>query len=79
MSKIFKISGNFMLRGKGSEPDPGFVGKIVVDDEDNFYGVCEELYDGPVTVNYKERFLAGSIAPNGQMAIAAALSAIFSW
>ena len=55
-----------MLRGEWSEPDPAFIGKIVVDDEDNFYGVCEELYDGPVTVNYKERYLAGSFAPNGR-------------
>ena len=44
MSRIFSISGNFIQNGAWSTPDPSFSGKIVVDDNDKFYGYCDELY-----------------------------------
>ncbi len=66
MSKIFKISGNFIQYGKWSEPDPSFAGEIVVDDTNIFCGYCDELYEVDVPVNYKTRFIAGAFAPNGR-------------
>lgn len=63
MSKIFKISGNFMQYGEWSTPDPSFVGEIVVDDANTFYGYCDELYENRKS---ETRFLVGAIAPNGR-------------
>ena len=56
MSKIFIISGNFMQYGEWSTPDPSFVGEIVVDDANTFYGYCDELYENRKS---ETRFLVG--------------------
>ena len=66
MSKIFKISGSFMQYGEWSVPNPSFVGEIVVDDANIFYGYCDELYDDKMSVLNKTRFLAGAITSNGR-------------
>ena len=66
MSRIFKISGNFMQYGKWAEPDPSFSGKIVVDKDDEFYGFCEELYDKTGSDINRTRYLAGAFAKNGR-------------
>lgn len=66
MSRIFIISGNFMQHGRWSEPDPSFVGKIVVDETDNFFGICEELYDCQRLGISRTRYLVGAFAPNGR-------------
>ena len=67
MSRIFKISGNFVQYGEWSTPDPSFSGEIVVDDEKNeFYGYCDELYCDDVTDINRSRFLAGAFAMNGK-------------
>lgn len=71
MSKIFKISGNFCQRGKWVKPDPSFVGVILVDDNNEFYGTCTELY--PCEICRMDRFLAGAFAhndKNGELGIA---------
>ena len=66
MSRIFSISGNFMQRGKWAEPDPSFSGKIVVDENDEFYGFCEELYASTMSDINRIRYLAGAFANNGR-------------
>ena len=66
MSKIFKISGNFVQYGKWAKPNPSFEGEIVVDDANTFCGYCNELYDSNMSALNKIRFLAGAIAPNGR-------------
>ena len=63
MSKIFKISGNFMEYGEWSTPDPSFTGEIVVDDANVFCGYCTELYNSRKS---EIRFLAGAFASNGR-------------
>ena len=65
MSRIFNISGNFMQFGKWSEPDPSFSGKIVVNEEDEFYGFCKELYSSNMSDNNRIRYIAGAFAKNG--------------
>lgn len=66
MSKIFKISGNFMQYGKWSEPDPSFVGEIVVEDE-KLQGYCNELYEhGEMSEVNKVRYLVGALTNNGK-------------
>lgn len=59
--KIFKIKGNFEQNGEWSTPDPGFEGKIVVDDEGTLFGWCDELYEMPseATKEDKVRYLVG--------------------
>lgn len=42
--KIYRISGNFTQHDFWSEPDPGFVGEIVVQEDGLFYGYQEEQY-----------------------------------
>ncbi len=66
MSRIFNISGNFMQFGKWSEPDPSFSGKIVVNEEDEFYGFCEELYSSNMSDKNHIRYIAGAFAKNGR-------------
>ena len=66
MSRIFNISGNFMQFGKWSEPDPSFSGKIVVNEEGEFYGFCEELYSSNMSDNNRIRYIAGAFAENGR-------------
>lgn len=63
MSKIFKISGNFMQYNVWSEPNPSFTGEIIVDDAGVFCGYCTELYNSRKS---EVRFLAGAFAPNGR-------------
>ncbi len=73
MGRIFSISGNFTQFGRWSEPDPSFSGKIVVNDEDEFYGFCDELYKSTMSDINRTRYLAGAFAENsrnGQRGIA---------
>lgn len=63
MSKIFKISENFMQHNVWSEPSPSFTGEIIVDDAGVFCGYCTELYNSRKS---EVRFLAGAFAPNGK-------------
>ena len=66
MSRIFSISGNFMQYGEWAEPNPSFSGKIVVDENDEFYGFCEELYANTMSDINRIRYLAGAFANNGR-------------
>ena len=72
MGKIFRISGNFKDHGEWRDPDPSFEGEILVDDDDNFTGYCNELYsvrpelEPDLKGKYEFRFLAGSFANNGK-------------
>ncbi|MBR3233327.1 hypothetical protein IKG12_00480 [Candidatus Saccharibacteria bacterium] len=66
MSKIFKISGNFVQNGKWAQPDPSFAGEIAVDDDNTFHGYCNELYNGDAPDIDKTRYLAGKIATNSK-------------
>ena len=66
MSKIIKISGNFFQYGEWAEPDPAFVGEIVLEDSGTFYGYCDELYDEEMPDINKTRYLAGAIAANAR-------------
>ena len=68
MSRIFSISGNFDQNGAWSTPDPSFSGKIVVDDNDNFYGYCEELYEETMSELNRTRYLVGVFAQNDSCA-----------
>ena len=63
MSRIFRISGNFMQSGKWSKPNPSFSGKIIADEEGRFYGYCEELYDGASDAS-RIQYIAGAFAEN---------------
>lgn len=70
MSKIFKISGNFMQNGEWIEPGPAFEGKIVVDEEGKFCGYCEEMHGKYADVDAEEvpaktRYLIGAAAEEG--------------
>ncbi len=66
MSKIFRISGNYISdkTGEWQTPDPSFTGEIVVDDHGQLHGYCNELYDHDIEEN-KVRYLAGYIAEHG--------------
>ena len=66
MSKIFRISGNYVSdkTGEWQTPDPSFMGEIVVDDHGQLHGYCNELYDHDIEEN-KVRYLAGHIAEHG--------------
>ncbi len=64
MSKIFKISGNFVQHREWVKPSPSFEGEIVVDDANTFCGYCNELYDSDMPESNKVRFLAGAFALN---------------
>ena len=72
MGKIFRISGIFGEIGKERDAKPSIKGLINVDDDDNFFGYCDEscpIYEelGPDLRNeYGFRFLAGSFANNGK-------------
>lgn len=66
MSKIFKITGNFVQNGEWAQPDPSWAGKIVVSDHDLFFGYCDELYQEIITEANKTRFLVGAFANNGK-------------
>ena len=73
MSRIFKISGNFVQNGEWAKPDPSFTGKIVVDDNNEFYGYCDELYSSSMSEINRIRYLSGVFATNiesGQRGIA---------
>lgn len=65
-NKIFKISGNFFQYGEWAEPDPAFVGEIVLEDSGTFYGYCNELYDDNMPDLNKNRFIAGAITANAR-------------
>lgn len=69
MSKLFKIFGNFTyldanLEEKWAEPDPSFVGEIVVNDLNEFVGYCDELYETTMSDLNKTRFLKGELIKN---------------
>ena len=66
VSRIFNISGNFMQFESWCEPDPSFVGKIVLTEEDEFYGFCEELYASDMSDINRIRYIAGAFAKNGR-------------
>ena len=66
MSRIFSIFGNFVQFGRWSTPDPSFTGKIVVDDNDEFFGICEELYNSKMSSINRTRYLVGAFAANGR-------------
>lgn len=66
MSRIFRISGNFMQFGKWSEPDPSFSGKIIVNEKDEFIGFCDELYCSNMSEINRIRYIAGAFAENGR-------------
>ncbi len=51
---------------KWAEPNPSFSGKIVVDENDEFYGFCEELYANTMSDINRIRYLAGAFANNGR-------------
>ncbi len=68
MSRIFSISGNFNQNGAWSTPDPSFSGKIVVSDDDKFYGYCEELYEETMSELNRTRYLVGVFAQNDSCA-----------
>ena len=68
MSRIFNISGNFIQNGAWSTPDPSFSGKIVVDDNDKFYGYCDELYEETMSELNRTRYLVGVFAQNDSCA-----------
>lgn len=68
MSRIFSLSGNFNQNGAWSTPDPSFSGKIVVDDNDEFYGYCEELYEETMSELNRTRYLVGVFAQNDSCA-----------
>lgn len=68
MSRIFSISGNFIQNGAWSTPDPSFSGKIVVDDNNEFYGYCEELYEETMSELNRTRYLVGVFARNDSCA-----------
>ena len=73
MSKIFKISGNFMQDGEWSKPDPAFIGKIAVNEDGKFCGYCKQLcIEGVSDKNNNEvrnvdkyRALVGAMAEEG--------------
>ena len=65
MGRIFKISGNFEQDGIWSGPGSAFLGEIMVDYDNMFYGYCLESYDGFITVLNRTGFLVGAMAPNG--------------
>ncbi len=66
MSKLYEITGRFYQDGKWSEPDPSFKGKIIVDDNKEFIGYCDELYDSDQPEVSKKRYLVGAFAPNAR-------------
>ncbi|MBR5389597.1 hypothetical protein IK146_03500 [Candidatus Saccharibacteria bacterium] len=66
MSRILSISGNFVQFGRWSEPDPSFSGKIVVNEKDEFFGFCDELYRSDMSDINRIRYIAGAFAPNGR-------------
>ena len=61
-NRIFTISGNYRLRGKWETPDPSFVGKIVMRDDDTFVGYCDELYAADTPDINRVRYLTGAYA-----------------
>ncbi|MBR5027485.1 hypothetical protein IKX64_02800 [Candidatus Saccharibacteria bacterium] len=58
-NRIFKLSGNYCLCGSWEDPDPSFVGKIVVKEDGNFVGYCDELYDSDTPDINRVRYLVG--------------------
>ena len=73
LSKIFKISGNFMQDGEWVKPDPAFEGEIVVDKDGKFCGYCSqphisesEKYYGENHDNREIRSLVGAVAKEGK-------------
>lgn len=66
MSRIFRIFGNFMQYGRWSEPNPSFSGKIVMNDNYEFYGFCDEFYASNMSEANRTRYIAGAFAKNGR-------------
>ncbi len=69
MSKIYRITGNFMQNKRWAEPNPAFVGWICEEDEaeGEFFGFCEELYyNESMPTESRIRYLTGAFAPNGR-------------
>lgn len=68
LSKTMRIYGNFEQFGKWSEPDPGFDGHIVVEEDGSFMGYQCELYGAVAGMESlhddlnKLRFVIGCIA-----------------
>ena len=62
--RCFKISGNFQQGGEWSQPDPGFIGYILVDEYGVFEGYTEELY---ATSNDKFRLVAGVFVDDSKL------------
>lgn len=68
MSRIFNISGNFKQYeyGRWAEPNSSFSGKIIANDNDEFYGCCEGLYDS-INIAFNAnltQYLAGAFVQN---------------
>lgn len=72
MSKTMRIYGNFEQFGEWSEPDPGFEGYIIVEEDGSFVGYQNELYG--VVVGMEDihnelnstRYVTGYIANNNK-------------
>ncbi|MBR3180941.1 hypothetical protein IKF63_02585 [Candidatus Saccharibacteria bacterium] len=63
MSRIFRVSGNAMQFGRWLEPDPSFSGKIVVNEEDEFYGFCDEFCNNKPGAG-QTRYVVGAFVDN---------------
>lgn len=66
MNKLYEITGRFYQDGKWSEPDPSFKGRIIVDENKEFIGYCDELYDSDQPEENRKRFLIGVFANNAR-------------
>lgn len=67
MSKIFKISGCLcsFLNSVIIDPEPNFIGELVLNDDKLFYGYWDKYYERWGAPVVEKRFLSGAIAPNG--------------
>ena len=56
--QFFMISGNYQQYNQWSQPDPGFVGHILIDEDGVFKGYMEDLYTHPTGIS-PLRFVTG--------------------
>lgn len=66
MNKLYEITGRFYQDGKWSEPDPSFKGRIIVNENKELIGYCDELYDSDQPEENRKRFLVGVFANNAR-------------
>lgn len=59
MSKIFKITGNYMQYGFWAIPTPSFAGELVLCDDGYLRGYCDELYESEQPDENRLRFIFG--------------------